>query len=211
MGRLAKSLISFLGVLDNRGRWVAAFAGLCLPLSFAPFHWYAFAPLLLAILFLCWDGQSAREAMWRGFVFGFGIFLSGTYWLYISIHVFGRAPLVIAIVLMFGLVTLMGFYVAVCGYFVARMRLRHGVVRWCLVVPACWTLIEWGRGWLISGFPWLSLGYGQIDGPLRGWAPVAGLYGVTFIVAMMAGVLVVLVKGNRQEKLLSIALNRYSS
>ncbi len=193
-------------MLDRRGRWAAALAGLCVPLSFAPFHWYALAPLLLAVLFLCWDGQTAREAMWRGFWFGFGAFLSGTYWLYISIHVFGRAPLIVAIVLMLGLVTLMGFYVAACGYFTARLRVPSGFMRWCLVIPAGWTLVEWARGWLISGFPWLSLGYGQIDGALRGWAPVAGLYGVSFLTALLAGVLVTLVKGNRRDKLSAIAI-----
>ncbi len=138
--------------------------------------------------------------MWRGFMFGFGAFLSGTYWLYISIHVFGQAPLAIAIMLMLGLVTAMGLYVAICGYWVARMNIRHDIIRWCLIVPACWTLIEWGRGWLITGFPWLSLGYGQIDGALRGWAPVAGVYGVTFITAVIAGVLTVLIKGEQQHR-----------
>jgi len=191
---------SLSALLHHRGRWVAGISGLCLPLGFAPFHWYAVAPFLLALLFLSQQGQSSRESMWRGFIFGAAAFAAGTYWLYISIHIFGRAPLAIAVLLMLGLVALMGLYIAVFGYCVARSGHCHNMVRWCLFVPACWTLIEWGRGWLISGFPWLSLGYGQIDGSLRGWAPVLGVYGVTFITALLAGVLTVLVSGRRKDK-----------
>jgi apolipoprotein N-acyltransferase len=54
------------------------------------------------------------------------------------------------------------------------------------VLPVLWVLLEWLRGWALSGFPWLSLGYAMIDSPLKGWAPLFGVYGVTWAVATIA-------------------------
>ena len=192
--------------LTVKGRWLAGLAGCLLPLSFAPFHFYSIAPVLLAGLFFLWEGQSLREAVWRGFWFGFGSFAAGTYWLYISIHVFGGAPLWIAVVLMLGLVCLMGAYVALCGCAAAVLSSGSMALRFCVIWPACWTLIEWLRSWLFSGFPWLSIGYGQIDGWLHAWAPVTGIFGVSLVTAMIAGVLLTLVRGNKSDRIFAAAM-----
>jgi apolipoprotein N-acyltransferase len=55
-----------------------------------------------------------------------------------------------------------------------------------------WSLGEWFRGWFLSGFPWLALGYSQIDSPLGGYAPLVGVYGVTLLCALSAGLLLVM-------------------
>lgn len=185
---------------------MAGVAGGLLPLSFAPFQLYALAPVLLAGLFFLWDGQQPREAAWRGFWFGFGAFAAGTYWLYISIHVFGGAPLWVAVLLMLGLVWLMGMYVAVCGYLVATLSAGPAALRWCFIWPACWVFIEWLRSWLFSGFPWLSIGYGQIDGPLRAWAPAGGVFAVSLVTVMVGGVLLTLLRGAAVERKIAAAV-----
>jgi apolipoprotein N-acyltransferase len=67
-------------------------------------------------------------------------------------------------------------------------------------------MIEWLRGILFTGFPWLTLGYGQIDGPLSAWAPVAGVYGVSFITVMVAGALLALIRGRTAERVVVAGL-----
>jgi len=67
-----------------------------------------------------------------------------------------------------------------------RLWLKPGMTRDWLVLPSLWVLLEWLRGWAFSGFPWLSLGYAFIDSPLAGWAPVLGVYGVTWAAALAA-------------------------
>ena len=58
-----------------------------------------------------------------------------------------------------------------------------------IVAPAIWVLDEWIRGWFLSGFPWMSLGYGQIDSTLANFAPLVGVYGVSFLVMLSASAL----------------------
>ena len=50
-------------------------------------------------------------------------------------------------------------------------------------------MLEWLRGWLFTGFPWLALGYSQIDLPLLGLATSLGVYGVTFAIVLTAGLI----------------------
>ncbi len=50
--------------------------------------------------------------------------------------------------------------------------------------PALWVLFEWLRSWLLTGFPWLYLGYAHIDTWISGWAPILGVYGLSFICAL---------------------------
>lgn len=193
-------------LLHTRGRWLAAVAGALLPLCFAPFGNFWLAPVLLALLFACWQGQSPAEAGRRGFWFGAAAFAGGTYWLYISIHGFGGAPAWLAVALMLGLVGLMAAYVAATGWLAARLAPRAAFVRCCVAWPAAWVLVEWLRGWLFSGFPWLSLGYGQLDGPLQAWGPVLGVYGLSWLVASVAGVPLVLWRGRPAERLAALLL-----
>lgn len=195
--------MTLANVSGVRGRWYAALAGALFPLCFAPFHAWYLAILLFAALFHLWDGQSAREAAWRGFWFGFAAFATGTYWLYISIHVFGGAPVIVAITLMLGLFWLMAVYIAGSGYLAACMGSRPAALRWCLFWPALFVVFEWVRGWMFTGFPWLTVGYGQIDGPLRGWAPAMGVHAVSFVTIVLGGVLLSLVRGTRADRIIA--------
>ena len=107
-----------------------------------------------AILVLLWDEATPRRAAWLGFCYAAGLFLSGTYWIYTAVHVFGKAPIWLALFLMSGLVAIMAAYYAIVGWGVVRFLPRATTRRWLVVLPAAWVLMEWLRGWLFSGFPW---------------------------------------------------------
>lgn len=187
-----------------RGRWgiaLSAAAGVALPLGFAPFHAHWATPLLLAGLILLIADQKPGVAAWRGFWFGFGAFAAGTYWLFISIHTIGGAPPALAAVLMLLLFCLMASYVAGFAALLAAGRGTGPLLRFLGAAPALWVLTEWLRGWLFTGFPWLTLGYSLIDSPLRALGPVSGVYGLSFAAALLAGVMVVLVRGTGRQRL----------
>jgi apolipoprotein N-acyltransferase len=167
-------------------RLVAAFAvGAALNLAFAPFSWWPVAVLAPAALFALIRGLPPRRAAWAGAAFGAGLFALGTYWLYTCLHIFGLVPVWLTIVLQIVFVAFMSMYSALLCYLANRFWLKPGMTRDWLVLPALWVLLEWLRGWALSGFPWLSLGYAFIDTPLAGWAPLLGVYGVTWAAAFV--------------------------
>ena len=170
----------------RHGGWLAFAAGLLVPLTFAPFNLYLLLPLLLAALYWLLDDVAPRKAALRGWLFGLGAFVGGTYWLYVSLHVFGKAPLPLALALMAALMAMMAAYTALLAYCVARF-IPAGPLRWMAALPAGWVLVEWLRGWLLSGFPWLSIGYTATDSALAGWIPIGGIFAASAAVAFSGG------------------------
>src|SRR5580658_8504793 len=183
---------------------LALLAGGVLAAAFAPLNLWPLAILAPALLMWLWQDAAPRAAARLGFWFNFATFAAGTYWLYISIHGFGGAPLWIAFGLMLGLVGIMGLYHAALGYAVARWLPVRGALRWLLALPAAWLLVEWWRGWFLSGFSWLSLGYSQSDSWLAGFAPLLGVYGISALLLVSAGALVTLLFGTRRERITAL-------
>ncbi|NJO14282.1 MAG: apolipoprotein N-acyltransferase [Thioploca sp.] len=166
-------------------------AGSSVFLAFAPFAWFPLAVLAPAILFTIWyHTASPYRAFARGLLFGMGMFGFGVSWVLVSFHQFGGIPLPGAIALTAAFVIIMALYIALLGGLLIRwVPKHHALLTFILILPATWTLIEWLRGWLFTGFPWLSLGYSQIDSPLRGFAPLLGVYGLSWLAVLTAGLL----------------------
>ncbi|MBS0578364.1 MAG: apolipoprotein N-acyltransferase [Proteobacteria bacterium] len=185
---------------------LALAGGVLLAGAFAPVDVWPLALLAPALLMWLWQGRSPREAARLGFLFSFGTFAAGTYWLYFSVHTLGHSPVWLAVVLMLGLAAIMGLYHAALGYCTARWLPRAGLPGWLVVVPAAWLLMEWWRGWFLSGFSWLSLGYSQTDTWFAGFAPVLGVYGISALLLVCAGALVAIVLGTRRQALVAAAV-----
>jgi len=192
-------------ILQRRyvGSAVALVAGASLPVSFAPFEWWPVAVVVPALLIWLWDGATPRRAAVLGFWFNFGTFAAGTYWLYISLRLIGHAPIPLALFLMLGLAAIMGAYHALLGWAVAKFLPPRGALRWLVGIPGAWLLVEWWRGWFLSGFGWLSLGYAHTDNWLGALAPVIGQYGLGLLTLVMAGVLVTLLQGTSRERIVA--------
>ncbi|CDH46672.1 apolipoprotein N-acyltransferase [Candidatus Contendibacter odensensis] len=177
-------------------------AGALLPLAFAPFNFWPLAILLPVVLLWSWDGAAPRRAARRGGLFGLGAYGFGIYWIFISLHDYGHAPAPFAALATFAVVLLMALYLAALGGLVNRWGPPPGPVRGLLVIPALWTLLDWVRSWLFTGFPWLALGYSQTDSPLGNLAPCLGVFGVGWAVLLSAGLLqTVLHSVNGRERL----------
>src|SRR5689334_709791 len=186
--------------------WLALVSGAFLPLAFAPFGLWPVAMLCPALLFLLWKDLRPRRAAAVGFWFGMGAFGTGTYWLYNSIYGIGHAPIMLTLFIMLGMAALMASYFTVFGFVQARFLPLSGAPRYLIGLPALWLLCEWWRGWFVSGFPWMSLGYSQLDTPLAGLAPLTGVYGVGYVCALLAGAIALLVVGNRSQRTVSIVV-----
>ena len=203
-----KTSILLLPVDRPRTSQVIFFVLGCLATTaFAPYGWHLLLPLLLLpFLYVCLT-LSPRDAARHGFWFGFGMFLSGTYWMYISVAVFGQAPVWIALLLMIGFVLLMSVYMWLTAWLISRLAAGEP---WLLpaIAPAAWVFVELLRSWIFTGFPWLALGYSQIDSPLAGWAPVTGVYGVSLLLMLSISALLVapMTRGRQQWLAIGIVL-----
>lgn len=171
---------------------LALIAGALLVLAHAPFEWFWLAPPLYALLVWSWQDAGPRRAAWRGYLFGLGLFGCGVSWVYISLHTYGGAPPVFAALTTALLIGYLALYPALAGYLLNRFWPRPGPVRWLLVLPALWLLLEALRAWLLSGFPWLAPGYSQTTGPLAGLAPLGGVPLVGWAVLASAGLLLLI-------------------
>jgi apolipoprotein N-acyltransferase len=162
-------------------------------LGFAPVSLYALPVLTFAFLLWLWRRQPVpRRAAACGFAFGLGFFLSGASWVYVSLHDFGAMPAPIAAFTTLLFCAYLALFPALAGYLYARARAGE-IVKLTVVVPAVWTLLEWTRGWLFTGFSWLAFGYSQVpSSPVAGYAPVLGVYGVTLATVVSSGLIVVL-------------------
>ncbi len=156
-------------------------------LSFAPWNFWWLQPLTLAAVFaLSLRAPTLRASATLGFVFGMGWFGTGVWWVYISMHTYGGMPAVLA----------SAATAAFCAWLAMFPALALGIAGWwrghrcmylALILPACWALSEWLRGVVFTGFPWLASGYAHTDGPLAGYAPVLGVYGISMMAALVAG------------------------
>jgi apolipoprotein N-acyltransferase len=159
--------------------------------GYAPFYLYLLPFITVAGLCCLWHGaRTPRAAAAVGYAFGLGWFLLGVSWIYVSMHDFGAMPAPLATVATLLFCAFLALFPAAVGYACGRWAAAPAA-RYGLLVPSAWMLVEWTRGWIFTGFPWLALGYSQIpDSPLAGYAPVMGIHGVTLATAATAGLLV---------------------
>jgi apolipoprotein N-acyltransferase len=168
----------------------ALLAGSAMPLAFAPFKLWPLAVLMPALLYAMWLQGSGKRAAWRGFLFGSGMYGIGTSWVYVSLHNYGNMPVLLAGFVVALFTAALAAFPALAGWLQAKLRHAGAGVHLLLVIPALWVICEWLHGWVLTGFPWLDLGYTQVSGPLAGYGPWLGVYGVSWAVALTAALLV---------------------
>lgn len=163
-------------------------AGAATVLAFAPFGLHPFALLTLALLIHLWMRAPPQRCALLGFAFGAGLFGAGVSWVYVSLHQFGgmAAPLAVFATLVF--CALLALFPAAAGWLQARVP-APDAARVGLLIPATWVLCEWMLSWIFTGFPWLALGYSAAGWPLQGYAPLGGVYMVSFVIVSAAGML----------------------
>jgi apolipoprotein N-acyltransferase len=182
---------------------VAAAAGA--GVSLALVHTWAWAATLLglALLVALIRQVSPGRAAWIGLAFSAAWIASATWWLFISMHHYGGMLAPVAALAVALVALAMGAYVALaCAAFARWKSRRHGA-RDALFFALLWLLAELARARLFTGFPWGASGYTQIDGPLAALAPWIGVYGIGFVVALIAA-LVVLMHGALWKRVLPL-------
>lgn len=166
-------------------------AGALTVAAFAPLHLYPLAVLCPAVLlWLLHDRTPGRGAL-LGFCYGLGLMGAGVHWLAISIDLFGGVSWLLARFVTVLFVVALALYWALFSGLLCWLGPRLSApLRWLVLAPLCWGGVEWLRGWLFTGFPWLQLGYAHTDSPLAAVAPILGVLGVGWVNMLLVGALV---------------------
>ena len=188
-----------------RSRVLSVLAGAFLPLAFAPVNFFPLALISPAILFWLWLDSTPKQAFLTGYLFGLGFFGVGISWVVISFYRFGGMGLMLSVIATLLFVLFLALFPAFLGWLSRRClgRLSHSFYL-LLFLPAGWVLVEWVRGWVLTGFPWLHLGNSQTDSPLVGLAPVLGVYGISWALTFSAGALVWVWVGSNRERIFGL-------
>ena len=175
-------------------------SGLLLWLSFPgggelwPLLFIALVPLLYSL-----SSGSVKTKALCGLICGLVHFLLLLYWIVIVLGTYGGLPLFVSLFALLLLAFYMSLYFALFAVLAGVMQKAFPpwLVLWLL--PALWVGLDWGRGILFTGFPWMDLGYALFEIPLLiQVGDLVGHHGITFLVVFV-NCLVVLVLQQRRS------------
>jgi len=165
-------------------------AGALFSFALAPYHYWWIALLSPALLYATLSKRSARQAFFIGWFYGIGLWFVGAFWLYTSIHVYGDTNAAVSVLLIGIMALVMGLFTAVQSWLYRRFFPETP-----LTFAPLWILSEWSKTWLFTGFPWLFAGYAFTERFLDAYAPIFGVFGVSFVVVILACAVVEICKG----------------
>lgn len=168
---------------------LALLAGALFPFALAPYSWVAFAVLSPAILYFLLLNTTPWRAFFIGEAYGIGLWCVGAFWLYTSIHVYGDTPVILALGMILFVGVGMGLFHGVFAYLFRRFFSHIP-----LSFAALWVIQEWVKTWLFTGFPWLFAGYAFTETALDAYAPMLGIFAISFVCILLSGTVVELLR-----------------
>ncbi len=167
---------------------MASLSGLLLFLSFPKFGnglvaWVALIPLLLSL-----EGAKPAEGFKTGFLAGLIAHAGTLYWIAYVVVQYGYLPVYVGVAATLLLAAYLSLYTACFAIGVVLLR-PQGAAGF-VVPPLIWTVLEFGRSHLLTGFPWNNLAHSQyLFGNIIQIADVTGTYGITFAIVMVNTIL----------------------
>jgi apolipoprotein N-acyltransferase len=186
----------------SRPRWLAPILGAIAATGFAPLGLWPLALIAIGLFLLLIErAPDWRSAAWLGWLFGLAHFTVGNAWIATAFTYQAQMPPALG----WFAVPLLSLYLAVYPALAAAgaklVAGRGGRVALLLAFAGCWTVSEWLRGWVFTGFPWNPLGViflGPIDRPgLAALAPWLGTYALSGLAVLLGGGVVLALRRRR--------------
>jgi len=165
------------------------------PVGFWPLQIVGMA-LLFALLLRPQIKAVPKHASWLAWAYSFAWIFSCTSWLLVAMVRYGDLPMPLAVFALALLSGALAIYAALSvwlGLWMQRRWHLSDAQLVLIVLPSLWMFNEWLRGWVLTGFPWSISGYAMTNTLLAGFAPVVGVYGLSFLAALMSGIVAWLV------------------
>ena len=116
-----------------------------------------------------------------GFCFGLAYFVVGLWWIFISLHDIGGMNAALSVAAVVLLSAYMALFFGLASSLSSMLRQRSIFLN-SAIMAAAWVLMEYLRGQLFTGFPWVGFAEAQVNGPFAAIAPLMGGLGSTFLV-----------------------------
>jgi len=178
-------------------------------LAFAPFEIWPISFLSLAAYFFMLRSLTANRAFKAGLAYGYGLYGFGVSWVYVSLSTYGGMPFWMGGIAIFGFAGILALFIATAAFVSVKFFDRKFIL---LITPFVWSIFEWLKSWVLTGFPWLDIGYTQTPSWLFSWAPLGGVYLVGFMVCVASILIVGSVNAilNSEKRLFALALGGVS-
>jgi apolipoprotein N-acyltransferase len=185
---------------------IALFLGAIQVFAFSPFEqWWVLYPSIIGLFLLLQQVQKSTQHYFLVcFTFSISMFIATIHWIYVSMDLFGGMPLIVSALLIILLCAYLALFPTVALWASIRFQWLSDTTRYLLVIPVLWLISDWLRGYILTGFPWVYLGYSHADTPLVGFAPVLGVQGITLAIMIICGALTLVIQ--KQKIVLSITL-----
>ena len=165
--------------------FIALLCGLVFSFGFAPFDLWLLSIFSLVLLQTLLN-DSNRDVFLIGYFFGFGMWVTGISWLYVSIHYHGNVNIYGSILIILLFIAILALYSGLLFLLNNYFRKHSPKNLFFLTLPASWVIIELLRSYLFTGFPWLISGTMLANTVIDGFTPIIGAQGNTFFLILIA-------------------------
>lgn len=197
-------------MLPMRKSWIILFSALGLMLGMAN-PWVQIPVLVLlypaGLAWIGFEASNRAEAFRLGWLTGLIGATGVLYWVALPVQEFGGLPWPLAAACAMGIAAYVGVY---GGLFALAAR------QWCcgnvwvraILLGAVWYVLEWVRGWFMTGFPWMPLAAAFVPWPAAiQSAAFVGAYGLGGVLASKAVLICIAVRERRWEPgIMAVAL-----
>lgn len=166
--------------------------------AFAPFNHALF--IIISMFGLIWvtNQLTTKKVIIGGIFFGSAYFLSQLYWMFYSLYSVINVGLFNSSIGMLGFVIYLSFYIVISLLLFRYCSTKSVEVNYLFLLPSCWVIGEWLRGWVFTGFSWSDVAYTQTNNyMLQGLFPVLGSYGVSWFAMSVIGFLFLVLINNK--------------
>jgi len=179
--------------------FVALLLGAMQVFAFSPFaQWWVLYPSFIGLFLLLQQVSKSNQRFFQvGFAFNLAMFLATIHWVYVSMDLFGGMPTIVSLLLIVLLCAYLAIFPTLAIWAAQRLTFLSYSQRYLLVFPALWLVMDWTRGWFLTGFPWAYLGYSHADTALVGFAPILGVQGITLAILLISGALTLIIQQQR--------------
>lgn len=169
-------------------------------LALAPFYIVPILLVTIPLFLICHDEcKTDRSAFWLGWWFGFGYFTFGLYWIANALLVDVASFWWVIPFAIMGLPFGLSFFWAIASLVLNKTNVT-GTAKW-LLFAVVFSVAEWLRGHILTGFPWNLIGYAWVDyTPILQATSLVGIYGLTLYTFLIGGSPYPLLSENKSKK-----------